>query len=229
MIPLFIYSALTISLYNIYYFLSLSSFSLFRQNEDVIDPSYRIVNITKSFFLGLTSPYALYLLYCILFEIPYNIYVLYFISSLYASLDLSALIYNPHTHITTVVHHIVVQLFYLYGVYVDWNTNSISNLILIYAIFSTFAYLVNFRLAIRKSNLSKNLVNVINDTSLVIYFGSCFLNWVIQLYFLMTVTFIEHYFFVFIYFSFIVLIAIDDVKLIKYLKHQSESLMQIYF
>lgn len=227
MISLFIYAGLTLWLHTTYDFLSCSSISLF-QNRD-LEPSYRIVNITKSFFLGCSSPYALYLLYCILYDLPYNIYILYFISSLYASLDMSALLYNPHAHISTVIHHVVVQFFYFYGVYVDWPTNSISNLILIYAIFSTFAYLVNFRLGIRKSDFSEDFVNVINDCSLIIYSLSCLFNWSIQVYLLLTVSFVEHYIFVLLYFTMIFLIAFDDIKLIQYLSHQSVILRKVSF
>jgi len=217
---LVIYFGLNLFFYNLYTYLQYFQYSMFEKNS--IDLSYRIVNITKSFFLGLLSPYAFYLCYCILLHIEFNVYILYIISSLYASLDMSAMLYNPHTHISTTIHHSVVQIFYFYGVYVDWNPNTISNLILIYAIFSMFAYLVNFRLGIRKSNLNHKFVNIVNDVSLIIYTLSCVINWCLQVYFLLTTDFIEHMIYVFLYSMLILCIAVDDVKLIKYLYHQSE-------
>jgi len=185
---------------------------LYFLKDDRVDKTYRIVNFTKSICLGIASPYAFYLLYCIIHSIKYNIYILYFVSSLYAALDASALLYNENMHISTIIHHTVVQIFYYYGTYIDWNINSLSNLILIYAIFSTFAYLVNMRLAIRQSNISNKTVAIINDTSLFIYCISCFLNWSLQLYYTYITNFIEPIYYVMTYLLFIGLIAFDDIK-----------------
>jgi hypothetical protein len=221
-VSLIIYSGLNAFFYNLYTYLEQIEFNVFKNSK--LEKSYRIVNITKSVFLGLSSPYAMYLFYCILFHLPYNINILYLISSLYASLDMSAMVYNPHAHISTTIHHSVVQVFYLYGVYVNWNVNSISNLILIYAIFSTFAYLVNFRLGIRQSEIRPFLVNLVNDCALIIYVFSCIANWCLQTYFLLTTDFIEHTIYVILYSALVLCIAVDDVKLIKYLYHQSDLL-----
>lgn len=221
-ISLVIYFGLNAFFYNLYTYLEQFDFDIFKNSN--LEKSYRIVNITKSVFLGLSSPYAMYLFYCILFRLPFNINILYFISSLYASLDMSAMIYNPHAHISTTIHHTLVQVFYLYGVYVNWNVNSISNLILIYAIFSTFAYLVNFRLGIRQSEIRPFLVNLVNDCALIIYLLTCIANWSLQTYFLLTTDFIERTIYVILYSTLILCIAVDDVKLIKYLYHQSDLL-----
>lgn len=226
MISLFIYNFLTFSLFHIYDLISNSKFRFLQ--DDRVDRSYRVVNFTKSFLLGISSPYAFYLLYCILYNVEYNIYILYVVSSLYASLDASALLYNKHMQMTTIVHHIVVQLFYYYGVYVDWNSNSVSRLILIYAIFSTFAYLVNYRLAIRKSNISKTFINIINDLSLIIYFLSCITNWTLHTYFIFTTTFVEHYMYIIMYTVLIFTIAFDDVKLMQYLYTKSIYIKKIF-
>jgi hypothetical protein len=225
MISLFIYNFLTYTLFKIYKLLS--NTNLYILNDDKINKSYRIVNLTKSICLGLASPYAFYLLYCIINTIKYNIYILYFISSLYAALDASALLYNENMHITTTIHHIVVQIFYYYGTYIDWNVNSLSNLILIYAIFSSFAYLVNMRLAIRKLDISNSIILVINDISLFIYFTSCIFNWTLQIFYVYKTNFLEPMYLILLYLLFIFLIAFDDIKLIKYLYSKSNYIKKI--
>ena len=225
MISLFIYNFLTFTLFKIYKLLS--NTNLYILNDKRINKSYRIVNFTKSICLGLASPYAFYLLYCIINAIKYNIYILYFVSSLYAALDASALLYNEKMHITTTIHHIVVQIFYYYGTYIDWNVNSLSNLILIYAIFSSFAYLVNMRLAIRKSDISNTAISIVNDISLLIYFISCFFNWSFQIFYTFKTNFTESNYLVILYLLFIGLIGFDDIKLIKYLYSKSNYLKKI--
>lgn len=225
MISLIIYNVLIYTIFKLYKLLSNSN--LYFLKNDRVDKTYRVVNFTKSICLGIASPYAFYLLYCIINTIKYNIYILYFVSSLYASLDASALLYNENMHISTIIHHIVVQIFYYYGTYIDWNINSLSNLILIYAIFSTFAYLVNMRLVLRKSNVSNKTVAIINDISLFIYCISCFLNWSLQLYYTYITNFIEPIYYVMTYLLFIGLIAFDDIKLIKYLYLKSNYLKKI--
>ena len=55
--------------------------------------------------------------------------------------------------------------------------------IAVYCILSSYAYLVNGRLALRFTPY-KELENYVNETSLYIYITSCVVNWITQSYFL---------------------------------------------
>ena len=182
----------------------------------IVTKEYRIVNTVKSLTLGIISPAATYVLYQALTppNDP-NIYLLHFFGATYASLDMSALIYNPNSHMSTTVHHILVQFLYGYCYWFNFNMNTLAKGISIYAVFSCYAYLVNYRLAIRFMN--HKYENAINIISLSVYVFACLCNWSAQVYLLcfdMTESYILEKI---VYGGLIVMIMNDDVFLMKFL------------
>ena len=138
------------------------------QNNDtqILNPFYRIVNLVKSVGLMLFTLPAFYIMQN--YEAhENNIDYIHFLAALYSALDFSAMCFNTTSHISTKVHHILVQLLYYYGVYQNWNQNSIAHLIFIYACYSSSSYLVNGRLAIRNSHVSEEIEYMVNDLSLI--------------------------------------------------------------
>ena len=185
--------------------------------NDILSVRYTQVNYLKSFILMLTSPFVLYTIYCIFYYhyISYSFIVI--LGSIYAATDMSAIVYNPVCHRSTLIHHISVQILYFYCVYYNWVFYSLASCITLYACFSTLSYLVNFRLSIRESN--NPYERIINDLSLCVYSTNSIVNWVVQLYFIIYYFhhFNDHIFFKTIYILLLLMIIYDDIFLIKYL------------
>lgn len=189
---------------------------LYPDTSSIVTKEYRIVNTVKSVTLGIISPAATFVLYQALTppNEP-NIYLLHFFGATYASLDMSAIIYNPNCHMSTTIHHILVQILYGYCYWVNFNMNTLAKGISIYAVFSCYAYMVNYRLAIRFMN--HKYENIINIMSLSIYILACLCNWSAQgylLWFDMTESYVLEKI---VYAGLIAMIMNDDVFLMKFL------------
>lgn len=186
-------------------------------NNKIMSVRYIQVNYMKALFLMLMTPFVFYILYYIIFQctIPYKSTVI--MGSLYAALDMSALMYNPVCHTSTFIHHISVQILYYYCVYYNWVFYSLASMITLYASFSTLSYLVNYRLSIRESN--NDYEQIVNDSSFVIYCSNSILNWIVQIYFIIFYfpLFIDHWLIKIFYVVFIFMIINDDIFLMKYL------------
>jgi hypothetical protein len=186
-------------------------------NNKILSVRYIQVNYMKSLCLMLASPFVLYTIYCIcmLSEVPYTSSVI--MGGLYAALDMSALLYNPVCHSSTYIHHVSVQILYLYCIYYNWAFYSLSTTISLYACFSTLSYVVNYRLSIRNSN--NKYEQIVNDISLLIYCSNSIINWVVQFYFIIFYfpIFIDYLCFKTLYILSIFIIINDDIFLMKYL------------
>ena len=189
---------------------------LYPDTSSIVTKEYRIVNTVKAVTLGVISPACTFILYHALS--PYhepNLHLMYFFGATYASLDMSALIYNPNCHTSTLVHHILVQFLYYYCYYHHYNMDTLVKGITVYAIFSCYAYLVNYRLAIRF--MKHKHENLINNLSLAIYFMCCGFNWSIQLYLILFEMKQTYLIEKLVYTGLIGMIMNDDIFLIKFL------------
>jgi hypothetical protein len=236
-----VYICSTFLLYNLYIFLEnrknniiSDSQSNNNQSNETKDTSifsvkYIIVNKIKSYVLGVLTIPSLYLIYPILYNIKVNSTFLNIMGAIYASTDMSALFYNKKCHKSTYIHHIIVQLLYYYCYINSFDMDyGLNKFISIYCIFSTSAYIVNYRLAIRTvNNYVDEYEQVINDLSFVIYFTTSILNWLIQIYLLtlaeIEINFIEKTIFVLI----LGMIVNDDIFLMQYLYKNMDMLNNI--
>ena len=192
-----------------------------RNNDtDILNPFYRIVNIVKSITLGVFTFPAMYIL---INNQHFESYIslIQFLAVGYSSLDMSAIAFNRVSHISTFVHHILVQLLYYYGVYYEWRKDTLAYLIFVYATYSSAAYLVNGRLALRNFTLSKWNETLINDLALFCYIVSAICNWSFQLYGLITFTLVDYWLWKIVYVCIIAMIIYDDIFLMKYLQRNS--------
>lgn len=155
----------------------------FPNSTEIVTRKYRIANSVKSAALMVLSFPGTRFLYYLTFYPHLNQYdTLNTIGAVYASTDLAALAYNPQCHTSTIVHHIVVQLFYYYCYYMDFNMNQgAARGIGIYCVLSSYAYLVNFRLSIRFLPFTR-FEYYVNEGSLFIYTTTCMINWIVQSY-----------------------------------------------
>lgn len=155
------------------------------ESSAIVTRKYRIVNSVKSgVLMGLCVPGTQFI-YNLLFYPELNqITILNTIGALYAATDLSALLYNPKCHNSTIFHHIIVQLFYYYCYLSNFNMyHGASRGIGIYCVISSYAFIVNFRLAIRCLRC-KQFEFYINEIALFTYIAASVVNWITQIYLL---------------------------------------------
>lgn len=186
-----------------------------------LEIKYKQVNYVKGITLGLFSPYTLYIIYSILYNNVIPNYVPVF-GSLYAALDMSSTIYNySNNHISTNIHHVCVQLLFLNCIIYNWNINTLCCPIILYASFSALSFLVNYRLAIRGTD--DKYEYIINKICLYCYSFFSVINWFIQIYIIFFVKDLNYYYYIEkpLYISTIILVVMDDLYLIKYLKQNN--------
>ena len=210
---LFVYGLLTVANLMLYNIIENSTFLKTPGVVGVLTPRYRAVNIVKSFVLLLCSVPCLYIMFDIVYFGTLPVEMTHVAGAIYASLDMSALIYNPYNHISTNVHHVAVQAMYYYCLYHNWDSNTLSKPIVVYASFSAWAYLVNGRLAIRQIKMNSLLRTVIALVALTVYSLCCLSNWSFQVYLLLN----NSYDYTVVYISCLGFIIYDDLKLLRYL------------
>lgn len=196
----------------------------FYTNYRVISPKHKqqyfISNIIKSVVLSYCSYSATITLYNYTNGI-WKLDDIKYLGAIYASTDMVSMFKVEKMQINTVVHHVLVQILFLVSLFIfNFNVDTLSLGIVIYAIFSTLSFLVNAYLALRLTIFKENIIKSLATCSAVIYQFCCVINWLFQLYYLFTrceinVVFRMMYFFV------LGLIIFDDLVLIKYLINNS--------
>lgn len=209
-LSLLLYSAFSCIFYKIY---EIPKFKKTKQ----LNIKYRQINYIKSVVLMGFTPLIIYTIYTILFQYYINYALISIVSALYAATDMSSLMYFSNHHVSTIIHHVSVQVFYYYCLYQNFYIYSLASPIILYACFSTLSYLVNYRLSIRFLNYPNE--NLINTISLLIYSVCSLINWTVQLYYIIHFyqLYLDHTSFKFIYICIVGLIINDDIFLIKYL------------
>ena len=138
--------------------------------------------------------------------------------AIYSALDMVSMFHVEKMQMNTKIHHIMVQILYFMGLLrYNFNENSLANPMVIYAIYSGLAYMVNIYLSLRVFVKNEKLLKMMKYASYIIYINCCAQNWLYQGYFLTTsknIPLIEKG----IYSSIIMSIMYDDWVLIKYLK-----------
>ena len=150
---------------------------------------YIVKNVVKSFVLLYLGIFASIDFIRFIQNDYYEMNLVYYYASLYVANDLTALLIVPNLPNTTKIHHQITCAFLLYTLHVDFNSvENVGQLLFIYTIFSSYAFLVNFYLGMRflkNDNNTKTYLNDIIDYSkkyaYYIYFVSCIINWSIQL------------------------------------------------
>lgn len=190
----------------------------FPDTTEIVTRKYRIANATKATALAFLCVPGTQFLYQLVYT-PEAITweQMNFIGAVYTATDAAALVYNPKCHNSTLIHHIVVQLFYYYCYFMNFNMDyGVSRAIAVYCVYSAWAFLVNLRLAIRFLPYPKSEYFV-NEAALFIYITVSMMNWVTQSYFLfggLPMHFIERL----VYMGTLGMTINDDLFLIKFLR-----------
>jgi hypothetical protein len=190
----------------------------FPDSTAIVTRKYRVANVVKSVTLmGLCVPGTQFIYNLTFYPELNQEATMNMIGAVYASTDLAALLYNPNCHNSTLVHHIVVQFFYYYCYFMNFNMHeSATRGIAIYCVLSSYAFLVNFRLAIRTLPY-KEFEYYINEASLFIYITTSMINWIVQTYLLfggINMLLLERV----IYMLLLTVTINDDLFLIKFLR-----------
>ena len=139
---------------------------------------YVLSNLIKSGFLSIFTPHALYMLLklnslpsvIIPTKLPNQSYSLFFFNYntslvttlhnmcvLYAIPDFVSMLLVEKMAMSTKIHHIVVVMFAFINLYQDFTTPSVWIGVVVYGIYSSFSYLVNFLLASRFFQMENQL------------------------------------------------------------------------
>ena len=150
---------------------------------------YIMFNISKSSMLFLIS-YTILLGFnrniLSLTNINWSDQILYKnITALYAITDIAPLFINRNKMMkSTIIHHVCVALAYINIVRSNLNTIGLSNAIIVYGLFSSLAYIVNFYLGFRYLITNKQHISYLKKYAFVNYITACAYNWSVQgLYF----------------------------------------------
>lgn len=182
---------------------------------------YFVSNLLKSMILSVCSYVGMMVLYDYFILNRWNKNLVKYVGAIYAATDLVSTFIVPKMQINTVVHHLVVQVLYLISLFMfDFSGLSFDNGIVVYAIFSSFAFIVNFYLAVRLIIKNKLVLKFLASISSVVYQACCIFNWLYQLYFLYNLE-VGFQFMKLIYLIVLSLVVFDDIVLIKFLNKNS--------
>ena len=140
------------------YFLARQSTSYARIPDD--KKFYVLSNLIKSAVLTAYTPQAAYLLYQAIHLDEWSTPRIRSLGVLYAIPDFVSLFLVQRMALTTKAHHVCVVIFMVINLYNDYAHENVCRALVVYAVFSTFAYLVNLLLASRflpvKPRMSQN-------------------------------------------------------------------------
>ena len=145
---------------------------------------YVLSNLIKSAVLLAYSPSCAVTLYNACLHDVWSTPRIRAMGVLYAIPDAVSLLLVTRMATSTKVHHLCVVLFMVVNLFVTYEHETIGRALVVYAVFSTFAYLVNLLLASRFLPIHPAVSLILSGLALVIYAGCLGVNWTWQLWFL---------------------------------------------
>ena len=186
---------------------------------------YTVSNILKATQLFMISPFTIDILYQTMYLDKWNNNYIKNVGILYSIPDGVSLFMVNKMDITTKIHHSIVCIFNIISIYNNYEDDNIVRCMIIYACFSCFAYIVNLLLGVRHINNNKRITSIMSKYAFYIYFLCCIINWAWH---------ITHFYTLVIscddivckitiptYYLFVTALAIDDIKLNKWLYRKS--------
>jgi len=109
------------------------------------------------------------------------------ITALYAITDIAPLFINRNKMMnSTIIHHVCVGLAYTGIVHSNLNNVGLSNAIIVYGLFSSLAYVVNFYLGFRYLTTNKTIIKYLKKCAFINYICACLYNWSVQSIYLLS-------------------------------------------
>eukprot|EP01061_Rhynchopus_euleeides_P031713 TRINITY_DN5250_c0_g1_i1.p1 TRINITY_DN5250_c0_g1~~TRINITY_DN5250_c0_g1_i1.p1 ORF type:complete len:336 (+),score=137.18 TRINITY_DN5250_c0_g1_i1:91-1008(+) len=203
------------SYYMIYYFLEKYSSSFREVAED--NRFYTISNLIKSGMLAAITPFSIQGLIKILLHDQWETVKIRNLGCLYAIPDFVSLLVVRKMQWTTIFHHLCVCAFNYASLNNDYDEENACRLIVVYAIFSIFAYSVNMLLASRFLGWPDVVRKWLSLAALVTYVSCCAVNWSWQVYYWIYLWQKEPHWSLVAYASAIVPVVYDDLYLNRWL------------
>jgi len=214
----------TFNLYNVVFYLLNEYCKSFNNINPEHKKMYVVKNYIKSFYLA-----------CLCFTLPYYIsgnYDLLFIKRCaiyYFTNDIIGLFLVKKLPTTTKIHHCTSTIGGLLILMKQDNTLDIITLLVLYAIFSSLTFLVNFYLGYRVHN--NNIVNkyYISKTANIIYILSCVINWSLQVYLFFGIIWMIQLYQTILYICFLYSVVKDDLILMRWLYYDQLQYKKLLF
>lgn len=194
---------------------------------------YTISNLIKAGALAAITPFACYQLKRVVADGEWDTKTLRNLGCIYAIPDFVSLLVVRRMGFTTVVHHLCVVAFNVVSIYNDYTEENVCRLIVVYAAFSTFGYIVYMLLASRFLGVSPALSRYLSLVALVVYVGCCAVNWTWQAWYLRKLLTsphltARHLWACYAYLVVIAFVMWDDLTLNRWLLHNVRSLYSLH-
>jgi hypothetical protein len=131
--------------------------------------------------------------------------------------DILGLIIVKKLPLTTKIHHITTSLCGFAIIMKKSNNLDVLSLIVLYAVFSSIAFCVNFYLGLRIYSSDIKLKRYMSNISFWTYLLSCIVNWILQIFLATKVFLLVPIYHTIFYFIFLYSVGKDDIILMKWL------------
>lgn len=186
---------------------------------------YTVSNILKSTQLCIISPFAIDILYQTMYLDQWNNNYIKNVGILYAIPDGVSLLMVNKMDLTTKIHHSIVCIFNIISINNNYEVDNVIRCMIVYACFSCFAYIVNLLLGLRYINNNAKVSLMLSRCAFIIYSLCCIINWSWHIKHLNTLVIgcenIVCKITIPTYYIFVTALAIDDIKLNKWLYKKS--------
>jgi len=204
------------SYFVLHYFLS--EYSTSYRTVSLDKQFYVLSNLIKGAILAGCTPLAIEVLYTSVWLDHWPATVIRNLGCVYCIPDAVSLFMVRRMARTTVFHHISVCVLCMFNIYNDYAEENVCRLVVVYAVFSTFAYLVNLLLASRFLDVSDGVSVALSVGASVIYGTCCAINWVWQGYYIHHLLAINMFdWSVYVYILLMLVLVWDDLVLQKWL------------
>ena len=187
----------------------------FREINPEHKKMYVVKNFIKSFFLACLCTQLGHF-----FELINSVLDLMFVKRCgiyYIMNDIIGLLLVKKLPPTTKIHHITTSLCGFAVIIKKANNLDVLTLIVLYAVFSSIAFCVNFYLGLRIYSIDVNFKRYMSNISFWTYLLSCIVNWILQCFFALQVIKVVPFYHTLFYFGFLYSVGKDDIILMKWL------------
>jgi hypothetical protein len=178
---------------------------------------YVLSNLIKSAVLLAYCPLAARTLYHALVYDEWSTPRIRQLGVLYAIPDFVSMLLVHRMALSTKIHHLCVVVFMVVNLFSTYEEETVGRALVVYAIFSTFAYLVNMLLASRFLPVTPKTSFLLSVLAFIVYAGCLGVNWTWQLAFCGRLGATKPSFGLVVYIALITLIVYDDCILVKWL------------
>jgi len=197
----------------------------FREINPEHKKMYVVKNFIKSFFLaGLCTQLGKFF---VLLDGTLDLMFIKRCGIYYIMNDVIGLLLVKKLPTTTKIHHMTTSLCGFAVIMKESNNLDVLTLIVLYAVFSSIAFCVNFYLGLRIYSTDIRLKRYMSNTSFWTYLLSCIINWILQCYLAIQVVQVVPFYHTLFYLGFLYSVGKDDIILMKWLYDDHNKFKEI--